>query len=217
MSRLLLLEDDETLAETLMELLEDDSFDVAWVKTGEEALERSYREQFDLFIFDVNVPLLNGFDLLKSLREADVKTPTIFLTALSDIASLSRGFEVGADDYIKKPFDFDELVVRINALLRKSFQSRSNIITVDTFGFHIDSNELFENDRGIDLTPYELRLCRLFFMRRQHTITKEELLSELSDGGEASEGALRVYINKLRKAGLPIVTIKGVGYRLGHA
>jgi len=214
MSHILLLEDDEILAETLIELLESESFEVTLATNGEAALDKSYQHHFDLFIFDVNVPLLSGFDLLKALREADDKTPTIFLTALSDIASLSRGFEVGADDYIKKPFDFDELLVRVNALLRKSFQSSSNLVSVDDFDFHIDTNELFKAKNAVNITPYELKLCRLFFMRRHHTVTKEELLDQINEGGEASEGALRVYINKLRKTGLPIENIKGIGYRL---
>lgn len=214
MSHILLLEDDETLAETLIDLLRCEQLQVTWAKTGEIALEQTYNEVFNLYIFDVNVPGLNGFELLKALRDAGDMTPAIFLTALSDIASLSEGFEVGADDYIKKPFDFDELLIRITALLRKSFQTSQNIIRLQNFEFHIDSNELFKNHNVVNLTPYEFKICKLFFMHRGHTVTKELLLEAVSDGGEASEGALRVYINKLRKTGLNISNIKGIGYRL---
>ena len=101
MDKILLLEDDEILSDSLIELLESEGFDVVHAKDGEDALQKTFEERFDLFLFDVNVPCIDGFELLKSLRDSDDKTPTIFLTALSDIASLAKGFDVGADDYIK--------------------------------------------------------------------------------------------------------------------
>jgi DNA-binding response OmpR family regulator len=215
MKNILLLEDDITLAETLVELLESESFNVTWVKDGEAALETIYKNNFDFYLFDVNVPLLSGFELLKSLREYGNKTPTIFLTALSDIDSLSEGFEVGVDDYIKKPFEFDELIVRINALLRKRFNSSKNIINVDDFSFNIELNELNKAGSPLSLSLYEVKLCQLFFMNRGHTITKDNLLDAISSGSEVSDGTLRVYINKLRKIGLNLENIKGIGYRFG--
>ena len=86
--------------------------------------------------------MFNGFELLKSLRDSGDKTPAIFLTALTDIASLSKGFDVGADDYIKKPLDFDELLIRINAILKKQYHTYSNELTLDDFHFFIEKNDL---------------------------------------------------------------------------
>ena len=214
MTHILLVEDDETLAETLKELLESDLFEVTWIKDGESALEATFIGSFDLLLLDVNVPFVNGFELLKGLRDAECTTPAIFITALSDIASISKGFEVGADDYIKKPFDYDELSIRIKSLVRKSMKLKSDEVKLKDFKFKIDTNELYKDDVYIALPPIELRLTRLFFLHLDTTMTKENILFELSDGGEASEGSLRVHINKLRKIGLDILNVKGVGYRL---
>jgi two-component system response regulator QseB len=214
MSKILLLEDDTVLSETLIELLESEGFTVIHVADGEAALDATFLQQFNLLLLDVNVPFLNGFELLKSLRESGDRTPAIFITSLSDVASLANGFDVGADDYIKKPFDFDELLIRIHALIKKSYNSYENEIKVNEFRFSIDKNELYNATAFIPLSPYELQLTSIFFKNLNKTVLKEELLNELSQGKEMSEGALRVHINKLRKIGLPITTVKGIGYRL---
>jgi DNA-binding response OmpR family regulator len=168
-------------------------------------------------LLDVNVPFLNGFELLKSLRESGDITPAIFITALTDIASLSKGFDIGADDYIKKPFSFDELLIRINALLRKSYHTYAKEIRVDDFYFLIEKNELYHDKSFLALPPYELKITKLLFQNLNKTLQKEEIFEYLNEGSEMSEGALRVHINKLRKIGLPITTIKGIGYRLASS
>jgi DNA-binding response OmpR family regulator len=165
-------------------------------------------------LFDVNVPDHNGFELLDMLRKSGNKTPCIFLTSLNDIASLSKGFEVGADDYLKKPFDFDELLVRISAILRKSFSAEQNILKYKELTYKISSNEIYRGDKLLLLAPQEQKLLALFFKHQGETIKKEDFLYELDNDSESSEGALRVYITKLRKIGLEIQTIKGTGYRL---
>ena len=217
MARLLLVEDDVNLGETLVELLEMEGFDVNWVADGQQALDVTFMHSYDLLLLDVNVPFIDGFELLSGLRESGDETPAIFITAMSDIASLSKGFEVGADDYIKKPFEFDELIVRIHSLIRKRLKIKENIIAIEDFNFHIDTNELYQKESFISLSRIELKLTSLFFKQMNTTITKENILMELSDGEEASEGALRVHINKLRKHGLPIQTVKGTGYRLASS
>jgi len=214
MPKILLLEDDTVLSETLVELLIAEEFEVELVSDGEMALDTTFIKNFDLFLLDVNVPYLNGFELLKSLRDSGDTTPAIFITALTDVSSLSEGFDVGADDYIKKPFDFDELLVRINALLRKQYKSYKNKLTVGRFYFNIDSNELYFDDKFLQLSPAELKIVKLLFKNIDKTVLKENILNELSDGREVSEGSLRVHITKLRKIGLSIDTIKGTGYRI---
>ena len=217
MSKILLLEDDVILSETLVELLESEGFCVTHVDDGEKALDITFIESFDLYLFDVNVPVLSGFEILKSLRESEDMTPTILITALSDIASLSEGFDVGADDYIKKPFDFDELLIRINALLRKSYNTYFDEIKVDHFRFVIEKNELYKDKNFISLPPYELQITKLLFQNMDKTLEKDKIFQQLTQGKEMSEGALRVHINKLRKIGLPIITVKGIGYRLASS
>ncbi len=217
MPKILLLEDDAILSETLVELLESEEFEVDLVNDGEKALDATFMKNYDFLLLDVNVPFLNGFELLKSLRESGDKTPAIFITALTDIASLSQGFEVGADDYIKKPFDFDELLVRINVLLRKQYKSYMSKVKVDNFHFDIDSDELYSDNKFMQLSPAELKIVKLLFKNLNKTVLKEIILDELSDAKEASEGSLRVHMTKLRKIGLKIDTIKGIGYRLGSS
>jgi len=215
MKKILLLEDDEILSETLIELLEAEGFELTHVKDGQEALDATFVSQFDLMLLDVNVPNINGFELLKELREAGDKTVAIFLTALTDIDSLSQGFEIGADDYIKKPFDFDELLVRIKALLKKQYSGYK--VEIGDFVFDIQSEELYQNGKFIKLTPYETLITKILLKNRGNTISKYELLDLLNEGEEMSEGALRVHINSLRKIGLPIITLRGVGYRFEKA
>lgn len=214
MARILLVEDDPILSETLYELLELEGYDVTLAKTGNEALDKTASSSYELMLFDVNIPDFSGFELLKMLRESGNTIACIFLTSLNDIDSLSRGFELGADDYMKKPFDFDELLVRIRAVLRKSFGSKGDTIMYGDLLYKIKTNELFNGENLLLFTAQEQKILALFFKRMNETITKEELLYELNSENEASEGALRVYITKLRKAPLEIQTIKGVGYRL---
>ncbi|BAF69233.1 response regulator transcription factor [Nitratiruptor sp. SB155-2] len=213
-TKILLLEDDNVLSETMVDILESRGFSIKHVISGEEALDATFQEEFDLLILDVNVPTINGFDLLKNLRDGGITTPAIFITARTDIDSLAQGFEVGADDYLKKPFDFDELLIRIEALLRKTFHTRADEIVIGDFRFYIGKDELYKNGDYIALPPAELKLTRLFFQQRGHTIEKSLLLETLNEGTFASENALRVHINRLRKIGLPILTVKGIGYRL---
>ena len=212
--KILLLEDDLTLAETLIELLADEGYKVDWARDGESALDLSFEKSFDLMLLDINVPGIDGFSTLKSLRDASINCPAIFISSLDDINSLAKGFEAGANDYVKKPFDFDELLIRIQALIRKNYNSHTDIIKLNEFSFYINKGELYKNEIYISLTGYEQRLVKLFFQNLNTTVAKADILFELSQGEEASEGALRVRINKLRKIGLPIVTVKSVGYRL---
>ncbi len=215
MPHILLLEDDLTLAETMIDLLEDESFTVTHAQDGQEALDYSYAQSFDLFIFDVNVSYINGFELLKSLRTANDETPAIFITSLNDIASLSRGFEVGADDYLKKPFDFDELLIRIDVIFKRKHNLSSNEIIFDDFSFDLKKDELYRESKFVHLSKVELKITKMFFKNLNSTLTKDDILYELSHETQSSDGALRVHINKLRKIGLPLTTIKGIGYRLG--
>lgn len=217
MARILLVEDDKILAETLQELLEEEGYYVTLATNGDGALDATYKNDFELFLLDVNIPDFDGFELLKILRDSQNTTPAIFLTSLNDIASLSRGFEVGADDYIKKPFEFDELLIRIQAILRKSFNVKNNEFNYNSLLYKISTNELFNNNGLILLAPQEKKLLGIFFKNINKTIPKQVLLHELESVNESSDGALRVYIAKLRKIGLEIQTLKGTGYKLVKA
>ena len=212
--KILLVEDDLILGESLEELLESENFNITWVKDGNEALTKTYEDEFDIFIFDVDIPFINGFELLKELREYGNITPCIFLTAKVDIGSISLGFDSGADDYIKKPFDIDELIIRINTQIKKSFKSYSSIIKYGNIVYNITNKTISVDNKTINLSPTELKLFELFIKNIGISISKEDILYHLHNGDVGSEPALRVQISKLKKLGLNISNQRAVGYKL---
>ncbi len=211
--KILLVEDDLILGETIEELLELEDYKVTWVKDGQEALTEIYEQSFDIFLFDLNIPFINGFELLDDLRKSGDVTPAIFVTANIDIESMKKGFSVGADDYIKKPFDVDELILRIELLLKKSFKSYNNTITYGDLIYDINKQQVTKQNTPIHLTPTELLLFEFFIQNIDKVLSKDELIWKTHDGFEGSESVLRVQVSKLKKIGLQIVNLRGIGYR----
>jgi DNA-binding response OmpR family regulator len=211
--KILLVEDDLILGETIAELLEAESYVVVWVKDGQMAIDETFVAKFDLFLFDVNIPFINGFELLRQLREGGDITPAIFITANVDINSLKKGFDVGADDYIKKPFDCDELLIRIKAILKKSFKSYDSKIKYNDLVYDTDTQRLLKNNKYIHLTPSETSLLEYLLKNLDKIVTKDELIEQIHDDFEGSVEALRVWISKLKKLGFNITNIRGIGYR----
>lgn len=206
--KILLLEDDRLLAETLHEMLEDNAYEVDLALTGDEAAELSYANSYDLYIFDINVPDIDGFELLDSLRNADDKTPTIFMSALVDIQNIAKGFELGAEDYLKKPFFPEELLIRVNAKLSSS----SDIFTVGDFSFDEKNNTYTYKGKRLSLGSSQQTLFMSLYENRGKVVDKEILLECLE---HPSSTALRVAINKLKQTtGLKIENLRGVGYVL---
>ena len=212
--KVLLLEDDELFSETIKDFLEEEEFKVSVVEDAKKALNRCYKGKYDLYLFDVKVPFMSGFDLLKELRGAGDDTPTIFITSYKEKESLKEGFLSGADDYIKKPVDLDELLFRIKALLKRSVGEE--IKDFDGFRFDMKRKILTKENKEIELNPKELELLALLLKNEGKTVTKEMIYEALWNPDEIiSEGALRVYINNLKKTiGKDKITnIRGVGYR----
>ena len=208
MARILLLEDDETLSETIAAVLEADGHTLRRVYDAEEAAEAAYETSYDLYLFDVNVPLMNGFDLLAALRGAGDTTPAFFVTALTDTASLSRGFDAGGDDYIKKPFDIDELLIRVNAALRR----KTGELVCGAIRLDPQTMRLRVEGRETDIPRTEKEILRLLLERRDQTVAKEACYEVMET---PSDMALRVHISRLKKRlRLAIVNVRGVGYRL---
>ena len=213
-NKILLVEDDLILGESIAELLEDENFSVSLATDGKQALDFTYEEKFDLYLFDVDIPYIDGFELLKELREVDDFTPCIFITAKNDIESLSTGFDVGADDYIKKPFDSDELLIRIKTQIKKSFKTHNEILYYNDISFDTINQIVSKNKKQVHLAPSQMLLFKLFFKNIGKTISKEELLYCLNQANESSENSLRVQITHLKKLGLNITNQRTVGYRL---
>ena len=207
MIKVLLLEDDTVLSKTLDELLEQHGFEVSTVTTAEEALDKTFYNNYDVYLFDINLPNMNGIDLLRSLKEADDHTPTIFISANQDIETIAKGFEVGAEDYIKKPFMPEELLIRLNAKLSKEM-----MITINDIRYNTLSGDIFKKDKKIYLSYSKFKLIDILFKNIDKTVSKEELLEETE---YHSENALRVAITKLKThLNLEIKNIRGVGYTI---
>jgi len=213
--KILLLEDDELFCDTLCDFLEEEGFEVESVGDGKSALSLIYKENFDLMLLDVKVPHLNGFDFLKLLRDSGNETPAIFITSLTSLKDLSKGFLAGADDYIRKPFELEELLIRVNAILRKS--EKENLLKIDDeFTLDIKRKQLYKNGEPIDLHLKDIQLLILLIKNRGKVVTKEMILETLWSGGEEpSFGAIRVYINNLKKifSKDTIKNVRGIGYK----
>jgi len=206
--QILLLEDEQLLGETIKDLLEESGYTVDHVLDGDAAADLSYEKKYDLYIFDINVPLLNGFELLEGLRNASDKTPTIFISAMVDLQSITKGFSLGAEDYIKKPFFPEELLLRVDAKL-KTVKER---FECGKLAYDYATNELMMDGHHISLGEVQQKLFLLFVNNPLTVIDKSDLLDCLET---PSATALRVAINKLKQTtGLPIENVRGVGYVL---
>ncbi len=208
MYKILLLEDDEMLLQTLKSLLANQNYKVTPVKNINQALDETYENSFDLYLFDINVPFGSGIDLLKDLRDSGDKTPTFFITALKDIKSISKGFDAGCDDYIKKPFDFDELLVRVEAILKRN----NPFIKYGDIKYDQEEDRIYKHDKEIELGEVSHNIASIFLSNIGKIIHKDQLFDLMK---KPSDIALRVQINKLKtELGLNIKNVRGLGYKL---
>ena len=217
MFNILLLEDDELFASTLEDFLSDEGFEVDIAKDGEECLELNFKKNYDLYIFDINVPKINGLDLLEQLRQSDDNTPTIFLTSYKDKDTLHDAFLKGCDDYLKKPADLDELILRIKALLKRNKKQFKVIDLSNNFTFNPSTKRVYENEVDLNLPIKVLDLIELFLENKGEIVTKNMIISKLwTTQEEYSEGSIRVYINQIKKilGKDAISNIKGIGYKI---
>jgi DNA-binding response OmpR family regulator len=208
MNKILLLEDDPILGKTLKKILEKNSYKVIWAKDGEDAANITYNEEFDLYLFDINVPLFNGDDLLHSLREFGDKTPCLLISALVDIDSITKGFSSGADDYIKKPFEIDELLVRIKA----KTSSFKNSLKYNEYEYIINDDKLLYKNDEINLSFTQKQILIHLMNSYPNPSFKSDLFELLEVQNDL---ALRVNISKIKqKIDIDIKNVRGVGYKL---
>ena len=216
--KLLLLEDDIALNETISDYLESQDFIVTPIYDGNSALDTIYENNFDLLLLDVNVPDINGFEILKKSRKQGVLTPAIFITSLNSMSDLENGYDSGCDDYIRKPFALKELKLRVDTILKREFSHNENTkVEIDTnIYYEIQSDLLIVDNNEIQLNNKDAKLLKLFLQNRENLVTHETIYSTLWEYGEdISETALRTYIKNLRKylGKEKIVSIKKLGYR----
>jgi len=212
--KILLLEDDKLFNETLQDFLEEEEFVLDCALDPYSALDLAYENKYDLYLFDVNLPYENGFELLKKLRSSGDMTPTIFLTSRDDKASLTQGFREGGDDYLTKPVDLDELLLRIHAILRR--QVRRQMITVGTYQFDTLLKTLHDNNGAVELSQKGAELLLVLLEGQGQVVPIYQIKERLwSSAEEASDGALRVYVAQLKKY-FPeqIDNVRSVGYKM---
>ncbi|HEX4949448.1 MAG TPA: response regulator transcription factor [Blastocatellia bacterium] len=222
--RILLVEDEPGLVLTLTDCLTDEEYVVETAQDGETGFKRAKEETFDLLILDVMLPRKNGFDVLRDLRQAGVKTPAIMLTARGQIIDKILGLKLGADDYLTKPFDMGELLARIEAILRRTPKPDSSTAEIYTFGdVRVDYRraEVTRNGQPVELAAREYHLLRYLIEHREATISRDELLNEVW-GYDAmpTTRTVDVHIGLLRQKLEPnprhpqfILTVHGLGYK----
>lgn len=219
--RLLVVEDEKSIAEAIQALLADKGYSVDLVFDGDDGLEYILTGLYDLVLLDIMLPKRSGLSVLKRVREAGLETPIIFLTAKSQTYDKVNGLDLGADDYITKPFEADELLARIRLRTRQSSLIRTNELRLGNIRLNTDSHELESKESSVKLSNKEFLLMEVFMRNAKQIIPKNQLISKVWGPSDNSEyNQLEVFISFLRKklrflkADIEIITTKGFGYSL---
>ena len=217
MSKILLVEDDETLSELISEYLSEQGYDVTVCADAKAALDTAYERNFDILILDVKLPKGDGFSLLRELRRLGNDTPAIFTTSLNALQDLEIGYKSGCDDYLKKPYELKELLLRIQILIKRKFSHVNDefIELNDGYKFYPSSKTLRQNGQIVNLSNKESELLALFLENKNTLISKETIFEKIwKYGEEPSELSLRVYVKNLRRilGKDAIVNRRGDGY-----
>ena len=180
-------------------------------------MSKIYEQNFDLLLLDVNVPKKSGFEVLKEVRAIGKTTPAIFITSLNSMSSLEEGFLSGCDDYIRKPFEIKELLLRVQTLIKKEFSNKNEVVEISpNVTFNTISNELKSNNEEIKLNLKELKLLKFFLQNPNELLSHDRIYDFVWDYDEEySDNSLRTYMKNLRKilGKDKIVSFKKLGYR----
>ncbi|MBV7257668.1 response regulator transcription factor [Pacificimonas sp. WHA3] len=198
--RVLLIEDDQNISEAIELMLEGQGFNVYATDLGEEGIDLGKLYDYDIILLDLGLPDMHGYDVLKKLRLAKVGTPVLILTGANDVESKIRGLGFGADDYLTKPFHKDELVARIQAIVRRSKGHSQSIIKTGKLAVNLDTKTVDVGGSRVHLTGKEYAMLELLSLRKGTTLTKEMFLNHLYGGMDEPElKIIDVFICKLRK------------------
>ncbi len=221
--RILIAEDDAAIVSFLVKGLKAEGYATAVAATGDEASRylASSHETFDLVLLDLGLPGTSGLDVLTTFRRRDASLPVIVLTARAEVADKVRGLELGANDYVTKPFSFAELLARIRATLRSSSQPTTNELVVEDLRLDLFTKVAWRGERRIDLAPREWALLELFMRHPTHVLSRTRILNEVWEYGFGpGNNIVDVYVSYLRKkinfddVEPLILTVRGAGYRL---
>ena len=228
MKKILIIEDDDAIGTGLKYYLEGEDFTVILAPTGSTALETIQKEKdINLILLDINLPDVSGFDLFQKIKSI-ISIPIIFLTANDLEVSIVRGLDMGADDYITKPFKARELTSRINAVLRRNSnqsQKKSNIINLGNVSIDIREAKVTKNNEVVFLTALEYKILLLLVLNPNIVFTREKILANIWDVSEeyVNDNTLTVYIKRIREKiednptnPQIIQTVRGIGYKIGN-
>lgn len=219
--RILLVEDDQSIGKNIKTLLEDQNYITNWLTTGEDVAVEVAGGEYDLLILDIMLPDISGIEVLKLIREDKNNIPILLLTALGQIDNIKAGLDAGADDYLRKPFDVEELMARIRALLRRMPIVQSNMVAIGPkYKLDITKRILFDHqNQTVSLSPKEYGLLEYLSKKPDIPINRWELYDHVWGDNDGASNTVDVHIRYLRKKikdddGQIIKTVKGVGYML---
>ena len=220
--RILLVEDERSVASFIARTLRENAYAVDVADTGEKALQLGKDVNYDVILLDVRLPGISGIEVCRELRQRGVEAPVMMLTARSMVEQRVEGLDVGADDYLTKPFVLAELLARVRALVRRSFNKGGGHLHYSDLELDRHRRRATRGKELIPLTTKEFALLELFLLRAGALVTRAEIVEHVWDNNhDGGTNLLEVYINRLRQKidqnGLPklIHTVRGVGYRLG--
>lgn len=215
--RILLAEDDSSQAESIKTWLEMDGYNVDWVERGDHAILAIEQHHYDCILLDRGLPQASGDDILKVLRHHQSQAPVIFITARDSIDDRVKGLDLGANDYLVKPFSLEELSARVRSQLRQNQSTVGQQLTYENLVLDPQAKTLLQDGKAVNLTAKEFQILHKLMQRPEHTVTREQLEESLYAWGEEIESnAIEVFIYQLRKkiGNTMIKTIRGLGYRM---
>jgi DNA-binding response OmpR family regulator len=217
--RVLVIEDDATLGRALQEFLTDQGYATDWLADGKRALTALANHSYDLLVLDINLPLIDGLQVLTTLRRDGSEIPVLLLTARDGLQDRVAGLDAGADDYLTKPFELAELAARVRALVRRHLGVARSLIEFGNLSFDAAHRECRVSGQRLALSVRELSVLEMLMVRAGKVVTKQQIVQGLSAlDADFSENAVEVYIYRLRKRlegkGAAIQTVRGFGYLL---
>ena len=217
--RILVVEDEKKVASFIKKGLEEELFQVDTAGNGKEGLDRALHEEYDLIISDIMMPLLSGIQMTKELRSNNIETPILLLTIKDSTKDKVDGLDSGADDYLTKPFAFEELIARVRALLRRKETQKSNVLTIDNLRMDLVAHKVLRDNKEIILTPREYSILEYLLRNKNKIVSRTKLIEHVYDFHfDSGTNVIDVYINKLRAkidqntAKQLIQTVRGTGY-----
>lgn len=214
--RILIIEDEKELQSTIAEGLRLDGYAVDTCDDGKTACEMCFVEKYDLVILDLNLPEMDGLEVLQQIRKFDSELKVLILSARNTVSDKVHGLDNGANDYLTKPFDFAELEARIRNLLRRSFVQQNNILTYDKLKMNVSKQIVYINDEVVNLTKKEFSILQYFLLNPHKIISQEELIDHVWDSNANSfSGAIRVHIASLRKKIKSLLTYDLIETKVG--